>query len=120
MIHRLGRSAALGTELNQQAVIGQSDEAISTGASSSNIPPADSQEKTPTGVVQVSLDSESDQALSPPEEGSSSDEDLATQPGATSSTTRAYPEHTLQQKTLPDGRVIYKVSLPTNQSSKAV
>ena len=47
------------------------DSAQAPGASSSTTLPADEQEQTtPSGVIPVSIDSDSDQALSPSEEGS--------------------------------------------------
>ena len=80
-------------------------------------PPAPSQEALSTiGIIPVSLDSDSDQALSPSEEGPSSAEDLNTQTGATSgcdlqpaTEEQVYPNHTVEQITVPDGRLIIEI-----------
>ena len=71
---RLEKAIERSTNLNSARV---SQQAL-TGASSSITPPADEQERpTPAGVIQVSLDSDSDQALSPSEEGPLPEEEPA-------------------------------------------
>ena len=46
------------------------DYTVTPGASNSNTTPADEQGEAPAGVTRVSIESDSDQALSPSEEGS--------------------------------------------------
>ena len=80
------------------------------GASSSGAPPADSQEHRTTGVVHVSLDSESDISLPPSDEGS----DTGTTAGITAeastettTTTTPTPYHTVTTTRVSDGRLVF-------------
>ena len=72
--------------------------------------PTDKQEQTtPSGVISVSIDSDSDQALSSPEEGPSSAKDTNTQAGAT-----AGIQLTTGERSAPNGRLIITTRLSKN------
>ena len=91
------------------------------GASSSDAAPADPQEATPDGVIKVSVDSDSDCAIPPSDEGQLSDESSDTQVGVSSVSGPAdhkpVPQHSFEERTAPDGRLIIKVSLSDHQST---
>ena len=95
-----------GTVLNQLAA---SEQAVNTGASSSEPPPCIPCGVQHTGTIPVSIDSDSDQALSSPEEGPSSAEDTNTQAGAT-----AGIQLTTGERSAPNGRLIITTRLSKN------
>ena len=108
---RLQRAITKSTELNQLAVVGRLDQTAYPGASSSDTPPATQQEQPQTGVIRVSVESDSDHPLSPSGEGSDTGEGTLLVGDSNTQNSNPYPDHTVERENRPDGRVVVRVRL---------